>query len=339
MMSHMTARRLARWATLPAALALLLSACSPAAIPAIPSTPLDPPGSTPEPLPPQPYVLSADNAWRLPTDRPTARRASQQGLIQIEGLGEFTFNPLEIETTRPDLFREGHFSVFDVVAHLGNKGWFTLRYHYNDRLDTHVIDELNGRLNWWYRAHCPGGWPEINAFRMDMAPYRDGMAITLQTQPEEYMGRIYNSFAEELLRKSVNLGRVVIPEIRIGTAVHTNVPVSAHDFRDDVLQPGTVTALDVLLSLADQGKIDRLKLTWYSGVAGPMPMDSFRVEQIDDGDGFYDAEASAQTGGWVYETGALEFSGFKGSHIHIPADVRVIVSPQYMTWYWLGPTP
>jgi len=282
-------------------------------------------------------VLPSDNSWKLPTDRPTSRRASQPGVISIEGLGEFTFIPQEIETTRPDLFHEGHFSVFDIVAHLGAKGWFPLHYHYDRRLDTQVIDDLDGRINWWYRACCPGGWPETNVFRMDMVPYRDGMVITLQTQPEEYMGRIYNSFAEELLRKSINLGRIVIPEIRIGTTVHTNVPVSAHDFRDDVLQPGTVTALDVLLSLADQGKINRLKLTWYSDTGGVTPADSFRVEQIDDGDGFYDAAATAETGGWVYETGALEFSGFKGSHIHIPADVRIIVSPEYMTWYWLGP--
>ncbi|MBN1151701.1 MAG: hypothetical protein JXA58_00695 [Dehalococcoidia bacterium] len=335
MSSNMTSRRLCLFSTFPAVVILLLSACSPTTLPTV--APIPAPTTTTEPVPPRPYFLSTANSWELPADRPTGRVPSQQGLIRIEGLGDFAFDPLEIETTRPDLFREGHFSVFDVVAHLGNREWFPLRYHYNDRLDTHVIDELDGRINWWYRAHCPEGWPEINAYRMDMAPYRDGMVITLHTQPEEYMGRIYASFAEELLRRSINLGRVVIPEIRIGTAVHFNVPVSAHDLRDDVLQPGAITALDVLLSLGDQGKINRLKLTWYSDTAGLEPADSFHVEQIDDGDGIYDAEASIETGRWVYETGSREFSGFKGSHIHIPADVRVIVSPEYMTWYWLDP--
>lgn len=339
MSTRMAIRWLAPWSLVLAVLTICLSACSPSAVPTIP-TPFEPPSSPDdEPLPPKPYILSATNSWRLPTDRPTGRLASQPGLIQIEGLGEFTFNPLEVETTRPDIFREGHFSVFDVVAHLGNRGWFSLRYHYDERLATHVIDDLNGQTNWWYRTQCAGGWPEINASRMDLSPYWDGMLITLQTQPEEYMGRIYNSFAEELLRKSVNLGRIVIPEIRIGTVIYHNIPVSAHDFRDDVLQPGIVTALDVLLSLADQGKIDRLKLTWYYEIDCAEPADSFRVEQISDGDGIYDAEASAETGGWVYETGAREFSGFRGSHIHIPADVRIIVSPEYMTWYWLSAAP
>ncbi len=274
----------------------------------------------------------------MPSDRPTGRVPSDLGVIEIEGLGEFTFNPLEIQSIRPDVFVEGHFSVFDVVAHLGNLGWYSLRYHYNPCLDTYVIDELDGRMNWWYRIHTAGGWSEINASRMDTIPYRDGMNIKMNTHPEEYMGRIYNSFAEELLRKSVNLGRVIIPEVRIGIVVHTNVPVSAHDVRDDVLQPGTITALDVLLSLADQNKIDRMKLTWYEGFGSADPIDSFRVEQIDDGDGIYDGEAPSATCGWVYETGSREFSGFKGSHTSVPADIRVIVSPEYMTWYWLGPT-
>jgi len=335
MRNHMTARRSALQSTLLAIVLLLTVACTPPAGPIMPTTP-EPPGTETPPAPPQSYLLPLNGRWELPADRPTGRTPSNAGTITIEGLGEFAFNPLEVVTTRPDVFADGHFSVFDVVAHLGDKGWFPLSYHYNATLDTHVIDELDGRVNWWYRTHCPGGWPEISVFRMDMAPYKDGMVIKLNPQPEEYMGRIYNSFAEELLRKSVNLGRVIIPEVRIGTVVHTNVPVSAHDFRDDMLQPGTVTALDVLLSLADQRKIDGLKLTWYSDLGDGSHVDSFRVEQIDDGDDIYDREASATLGTWVYETGSREFSGFKGSHLQIPADVRVIVSPEYMTWYWLG---
>jgi hypothetical protein len=280
-------------------------------------------------------VLSKAVNWSLPDDVPTGRTPYEAGTVTIDGLGEFTFNPAEVQTLRPRIFAPGHFSVFDVVAHLGDKGWFPLRYHYNACLDTHVIDELDGRMNWWYRAYRAGGWPEINAVRMDMVPYTDGMVIRLDTQPEEYMGRMYNGFAQELLRKSINQGRVIIPEVRIGTVVHANVPVSAHDLRTDVLQPGTVTALDVLLSLADQGKMDGLKLTWYSTAAENDIFDSFVVEQIDDGDGIYDGETTPDSSCWVYETGSLEFAGFKGSNIHVPADVRVIVSPEYMTWYWL----
>ncbi len=331
------AGRFAAFATaIAVALFALLVACTPDGEPLVPPIEFPPPDPEPVAEPPQSYYLPRNGVWDLPKDIPTARTPSEQGTITIEDLGEFTFNPLEIETLRPDIFRPGHFSVFDVVAHLAERGWFTMSYHYNASLNTHVIDELDDRMNWWYRAYYAGGWPEINAFRMDMFPYKDDMTIVLSTQSEQYMGRLYNSFGEEVQRKSINVGRVVIPEVRVGTTVHNNVPVSAHNVRQDVLQPGTITALDVLLSLADQGRIDRMKLTWYSSIEDADPVDSFWVEQIDDG-GVYSGEASPERGGWVYETGSREFAGFQGSHIHIPADVRVIVSPEYMTWYWLNP--
>ncbi len=311
-------------------------ACTPDTEPVVP--PIPPPSPCPEAAakPSHSYYLPKNDMWQLPDDLPEARLPSEHGTIEIEGLGEFAFAPDEVETVRPDIFRPGHFSVFDVVVHLAERGWFTLEAHYNPALDTHVIEQLDGRMNWWYRAYYAGGWPEINAFRMDMYPYKEGMTIKLDTQTEQYIGRIYSAFGAEVQRKSVNLGRVVIPEVRVGTNVYTNVPVSAHDARSDMLQPGTITALDVLLSLADQGRIERMKLSWYCSIGEADPVDSFWVEQIDTGDGIYDGEADPERGGWVYETGSREFAGFMGSHIHIPSDVRVIVSPEYMTWYWLG---
>jgi len=280
--------------------------------------------------------LPQDGSWAFPKDTPTGRTPSHEGVLEIEGLGTFTFDPAEIQTVRPDIFAAGHFSLFDVLVHLADKGWYTLDYHYEECLETHVIEELNGQMNWWYRAKYAGGWYEINAYRMDMYPYKDGAHFRMRRHTEDYIGRLYNSFAEEVLRKSNNQGRTVIPEVRIGTAIYNDVPISAHDARTDMLQPGTLTALDVLLSLADQEKINQLKLTWYGSLGEADPVDSFWVEQIDDGDGLSDQESSPAAGGWVYETGSLDFSGFQGSHIHVPSDVRTIVSPEYMTWYWLG---
>ena len=286
--------------------------------------------------PPMSFYLPQEGSWAFPKDRPTGRIPSSEGVLEIEGLGPFTFDPAEIQTLRPDIFAAGHFSLFDVLVHLADKGWYTLDYHYDICLDAHVVDDLNGQMNWWYRAHYAGGWYEINAYRMDMFPYKDGTHIRMRRHTEDYIGRLYNSFAEEVMRKSINQGRTVIPEVRVGTAIYNDVPVSAHDARTDVLQPGTITALDVLLSLADQKQINQMKLTWYGSIGDADPVDSFWIEQIDDGDTFFDGESSPAEGGWVYETGSLDFSGFQGSHIHIPADVRTIVSPEYMTWYWLG---
>jgi hypothetical protein len=287
------------------------------------------------PTPPQSYYLPRDGKWLLPSDIPTSRMPSCQGSIMVEGLGAFTFDPLEVQTVRPDVFGPGHFSIFDILVDLSSKGWFSMDYHYDELLGTHVIEQLDGRTNWWYQAHYAGGWFELNAQRMDLYPYKDGTQVIVRQRSDEFTGRLYNSFAAEVRRKSLNQDRVVIPEVRIGPALHTNVPVSAHDVRIDVLAPGTITALDVLLSLADQGKIDAMKLTWYGSMDGADPVDSFFVEQIDDGDGLFDGESSPETGEWVYETGAREFAGYQGSLIHMPADVRVLVSPEYMLWYWL----
>ena len=89
-----------------------------------------------------------------------------------------------------------------------------------------------------------------------------------------------------------------------------------------------MTALDALISLAEQGKLSDLGLTWYERIAAADPVDSFWVETID--------QAQASGGcGFVYETGPRYFSGFSGSHIHIPSDVRVTVSPEYALWFWI----
>ena len=58
------------------------------------------------------------------------------------------------------------------------------------------------------------------------------------------------------------------------------------------------------------------------------PVDAYFVEQIN-------GVAAYERCGFVYETGSRQFAGFSGSHIHIPSDVRVIVSPEYAKWFWI----
>ena len=108
--------------------------------------------------------------------------------------------------------------------------------------------------------------------------------------------------------------------------------MTAHDVREDLLQPGTITALDILLSLGEQGLIDQLRLTWYDRISSADPVDHFFVERIT-GDRFI-AEAAGSCG-FVYEVGPRAFGGFAGSHIHLPTDARVLVSPEYAEWFWL----
>jgi len=269
------------------------------------------------------WALPASHSGRKPTDKET---------LEIRGIGRFTFDSTQVKTLRPDIFQPGHFSVFDALAHLAEKDDIELDYHFDGNMDTHIIDAINGEPHWWYQARYSAGWYESNVFRMDMYPYKNGTEIRIYRQPEEHLARICRTFGDEVVRRTRNEGDVIIPEVIIqGPTVNhafTDVKVTAHNLRSDLLQPGVITALDILLSLGEQGKLSRLKLTWYESIAGADPVDSYWTEQIDQDVAFGGC-------GFVYETGPEEFSGFAGSHIHIPSDVRVIVSPEYAFWFWI----
>jgi hypothetical protein len=280
------------------------------------------------------YLPDEEGSWSFP-GRHSGALPSANGTVEIRGIGEFPFAAAEVETLRPDIFRPGHFSLFDILVHLDGQGTIDLTYHFDESLDTHVIDAINGEENWWYEVKYPGGWFEPTVFRMDMYPYKDGTELRMYHKEASYINGVNQTYADEVVRLNQNEGRVVIPDVRIGHQQFKDVEVTAHNIRSDMLQPGVVTALDLLLSLGEQGRLSRLKITWYESIAEDAdPVDDYFVELIDFGDGLSDDEAFGRCG-WVYETGPEVFSGFSGSHIHIPSDVRVAVSPEYALWFWL----
>jgi hypothetical protein len=253
-------------------------------------------------------------------------------MVDIEDVGQFEFDAGQVQTIRPDIFRPGHFSLFDILVHLSQRGDVDLHYHFDEGKDTHVIEDINGQSDWWYEAYYSAGWFERNVFRMDMYPYKDGTRLRVSKESDRHLATIYRTFQDEVALLERRAGQVIIPEVTIrgprGSWAFEDVAVTAHDVRSDVLQPGTVTALDTLLSLRDQGDLSPVKLTWYSRIGRADPVDSYWVEKVN--------EAEARGGcGFVYETGPREFSGFTGTHIHIPADVRAIVSPDYALWFWI----
>jgi hypothetical protein len=278
------------------------------------------------------YTLpTSDGAW-VPTVSHTGHMPTGTAKLLIDDIGELTFDASKIETLRPDIFQPGHFSLFDILVHLAEQGDIELEYQFDEAMDTHVIDSINGQSTWWYKAHYSQGWYETNVCRLDMYPYKNGTSIHLYKEDKDYMDGIYSSFRDEVSRLKDNGGKVIIPELLIQTVdfrlTFEDVEVTPHDIRKDVLQPGVVTALDAILSLAEQGELSTLKLTWYESIARAEPIDNFWLEQINQAEAFGGC-------GFVYETGSMDFSGFRGSHIHIPADVRVTVSPEYAFWFWI----
>jgi hypothetical protein len=304
----------------------ILSACSPHLIQA----------GDEDGAPAAPRALS----YYLPTDEglwtpPVAHRGdlpAGTGTVEIERVGRISFEAEQVTTVRPDIFQPGHFSLFDVLVHASQKGDIALDYHFDETMDTHVIDALDGQGGWWHNAHYSAGWFEPNVFRMDMYPYKNNMRIRLDRENEGRLEAIHRSFREEVSRLKANGGQVVIPDVRIrapgGRVAFRDVRVTPHNVRADVLQPGVVTALDALISLAEQGELPELKLTWYERIAGAEPVDSYWVEKLGD-------DVAVGGCGFVYEAGPNSFAGFSGTHIHIPADVRVTVSPEYALWFWI----
>jgi len=281
---------------------------------------------------PNPFVLPLTDGDWIPSETHQARKPIGMDTVDIKGIGEFSFSSVEVTTVRPDIFQPGHFSVFDVLVQLHKQGDIQLEYHYDGAMDTHIIDAIDGQPHWWYEVRYSDGWYETNVFRMDMYPYKDDTDIRLFRENSEYIARICRTFGEEIRRLMQNDGQVIIPEVVIdGPKTNfnfTDVEVRAHGMRSDLLQPGVLTALDILLSLGEQGELSDITLTWYDRIGGADPVDSYWTEQIDEDVAFGGC-------GFVYETGPREFSGFSGSHIHIPSDVRTIVSPEYALWFWI----
>jgi hypothetical protein len=250
--------------------------------------------------------------------------------IHIQGFGDFEFDDSAVQSIRPDIFKEGHFSVFDVLVFLNSTGKIKMNYHFNEDLNTHEIDDINGRKNWWYEAYYDGGWPEANVYRMDHYPYKDKMYIKIERADKSFLNSVYKTFADEIQRKEANGGNVIVPKVTIkgtkSTLTFNDVLVKPHNQRSDFLQEGVITALDVIMSLGDQGLIT-YELGWYNTI-GRAEVKNYFVDQIN-------GDKSEGRCGFVYEAGSNSFKGFKGNHIHIPSDIRIINSPEYEEWFWI----
>lgn len=257
----------------------------------------------------------------------------QEGQIMIGNVGDFKFDPGNIETVRDDIFSKRYFSIFDILVHLDNEEQINMEYHFDQSMNTYIIDSINDMKNWWHIAYYDGGWPERNVFRMDHYPYKDKMYISISEFEKSQLEEYYEVFREEIVRKEKNGGKIIIPEIIIrgpesGLLLFENIEIKPHNLRNDIFRSGTITAIDVIMTLGDEGKI-RYDLNWHEsiGFTAEIVKDYF-VEGIND-------DISSGRCGFVYEEGSLRFKGFTGNHIHVPPDTRIINSPEYIEFFWI----
>jgi len=282
-------------------------------------------------------LLTSETGWAVPDGLHEAREMSGPIRISIRGIGDFRVDPSELTGHRPDIFVDGRFSIYDVLMALDARGEIQVESHFDAELATHVIDSVDGQAGWWYEAHYDGGWFERSVVRMDHYPVKDGTTIRFEKVSGVRLDTIFDSYRAEVERLEANNGRVVIPQVtfegpRRREIEFTDVEVTAHDSRPDLFQPGVITALDVLLSLGEQGMLREVGLSWYESIGSADPVEHYFIERVV-ADGF---EAQANGGcGFVYEVGPRAFFGFDGNHVHIPTDARVILSPEYALWFWL----
>jgi len=252
--------------------------------------------------------------------------------IQI-GNTRYNFNPSEINTTlRPDLFQNGSFSAFDVLVHLDFIGKINLTYHFNNSMDTHVIDSINnGTQDWWYYIYYSGGYDnEKNAVRMDHYPWKPTTMIRLYNEDPAYISHVYSTFEEEVTRLANNNGTVIIPVVTIDSETFNlefyNVTVTAHNLRNDTLQTGVITALDIIMSLGDSGNITYV-LEWIWAMGRASYVHSYFVDQIN-------SDKASGRCGFLYDVGDNDFKNAGPNFIFLSSDERILTSPEYLRFSW-----
>ena len=246
------------------------------------------------------------------------------------GTNFYSYEPDDIETVRPDLFKNRTFSAFDTLVYLNSTGAINLMYHFNASMDTHVIDSLNGETNWWYILYYSGGHSEKNTVRMDHYPVKVGTSIILYKENPSYINHVYSTFREEVTRLNDNNGTVVIPTVTIdGNTFNIkfyNVSVTPHNERNDTLQIDTITALDVIMTLGDLGNIT-YEIYWVSSMGRGYYVRNYFVYRID-------TDTNFGRCGFVYEVGDNDFKYPGPNFIYLGSDQRILTSPEYLRFFW-----
>jgi len=249
--------------------------------------------------------------------------------VQVKiGSDTYGFDPDDIETFRPDLFKNESFSVFDILVHLNSTGAINLTYHFNSSMNTHVIDTLNGETNWWHIVYYTGGQSEKNTVRIDH--WKPGTSIIMYHENPSYINHIYSTFREEVTRLNDNNGTVIIPTVTInGNSFNLefyNVSVTPHNKRNDTFQTDIITDLDVIMTLGDLGNIT-YDLRYVTVMGRGSYVHNYFVQRIN-------SDTNVGRCGFVYEVGDDDFKYPGPNFIYLASDHRILTSPEYLRFFW-----
>ena len=117
--------------------------------------------------------------------------------LSIKNIGDFTFVPEDISTMRSDVFKNGEFSIFDIVVYLDRTKQIDADYHFEETIDSYIIDSINGTDNWWYEVKNPSGMIDSRKIFMDSYKYDNKLSYELINISDDEFTQIYGAFENE----------------------------------------------------------------------------------------------------------------------------------------------
>ncbi|MBL0177080.1 MAG: hypothetical protein IPP94_17810 [Ignavibacteria bacterium] len=131
----------------------------------------------------------------------------QGSAVVIRGTAHpFDAAAFDIRTTRPDIFSEGYYSLFDMLLAVAASKGIVLAWHWDAACGTHFIDSVDGAAgSFWYRFSYDAGsgtQAELGnrrEIRWDELLYQPGAWVQLVTG--ENLDELKNEYREETARE------------------------------------------------------------------------------------------------------------------------------------------
>lgn len=220
-------------------------------------------------------------------------------------------------TARPDIFVEGHYTVFDLLRYLVatrsdlrfdnvitpeeseyNTHEFTLSWDKNADGDF-TNDGVHSNSDLWHFALqvANGDNKDTSSssqmyFRMDEYRLKRGDKIRFLPTSEALKGRRTLVWKHEVEKKAQNDGKVIAdvlmylrtPNLADAVPVAQQMEVRAFNLRSDIFQPGVITGMDYFLTAAADYGID-LGFSFWPTLSTNVPFDGFVLSKGPQGQG------------------------------------------------------
>lgn len=249
-------------------------------------------------------------------------------------------------TTRPELFQSGWGSVLDLLLIAAEQYDLDVEYFYDQELDTYWVTSINGvkgqdpatlpdpsqtsvpfaqcsEPGGWKFAYAASPWPtehgmefhtEESYKQIDRMPIGNQAKAFLIPACKEEIDTRKAIYQKEQKRLAANGGKMIVPEVVIdwaygNRATFRNLEVTAHNSRPDIYQPGVITTMDIMLSLADRYPGIDVHFAWWPELSNDTMVNGYllnamNIDALDDNGKLIQGQYRASgTAGFVHNSG------------------------------------